>query len=176
MKGYVQNTTPIYAHAMKRVIGPGVKVPLEELYEQYGRKHNLSKGQEFVEWLRNVKLRDVDKWKIVTEDEENVELEVRVTKRLDEVSAETTIEGGEASVPAEKRNKDLEPVGTVNVKEMTVEDVVGLSVRKAREVIPEIRDVNLLKYALQEAAPRAGKDSLCIILRKRIQELGVTTY
>lgn len=168
MKGYVQNTTPVYAHAMKRTIGPGIKVPLEELYEQYGRKHNISEGKEFVEWLRNVKLRDVDQWKIVVEDEKDVEVEIQVTKRLDEKPVETE--------KVEKKNKDLKPVGTVNIKEMTVEDVVGLSVRKAREIMPEMKDINLLKYALQEASPRAGKDSLCIILRKRVMELGITSF
>jgi len=168
MKGYVQNTTPVYAHAMKRTIGPGIKVPLEELYEQYGRKHNLSEGKEFGEWLRNVKLRDVEQWKIVTEDEKDIEVEIQVTKRLDETPVETE--------KVEKKNEDLNPVGTINTKEMTVEDVVGLSVRKAREVVPEIKDINLLKYALQEASPRAGKDSLCIILRKRVMELGITSF
>jgi hypothetical protein len=51
---------------------------------------------------------------------------------------------------------------------------VLLSVRKARDAMPRMTDVALLKYALEEARPRAGKDSLCRILEKRIQELQVT--
>ena len=54
---------------------------------------------------------------------------------------------------------------------MTVEDVVELSVRPAREILPKISDIKLLKYALQEAYPRGGKESLCRLLHKRIKEL-----
>jgi hypothetical protein len=180
MNGYVQNVTPVYAHAMKRTIGPGVKVPLNELYEQYGRKHNLLEGTEFVEWLRNVKLRDMDRWKIILEDEE-----ISVTQRAKKtVVEEVNMAGGEImyedsppqSKSGEGRNKDMNPVSTINIKGMTVEDVVNLPVRKAREMLPEMTDINLLKYALQEAGPRAGKDTLCILLRKRIAELGIMTY
>lgn len=180
MNGYIQNITPVYAHAMKRAVGPGVKVSLDELYEQYGRKHNLTEGTEFVEWLRNVKLRDIDRWKIILEEEE-----IAVTKRSKEVAAEVaekrkidaeaevSYEDSPSPGSAEGRNKDMQPVSTINTKEMTVEDVVELSVRRAREIVPQMTDRNLLKYALQEAGPRAGKDTLCRILRKRVLELGV---
>jgi hypothetical protein len=177
MNGYVQNITPVYAHAMKRAIGPGVKVSLDELYEQYGKKHNLTRGTEFVEWLRNIKLRDMDRWKIVL-DEEEVAVTTRSKTVVEEINvgADPQYEGSPQPNTDEARNKDMSPVSTINPKEMTVEDVVELSVRKAREVIPQITDVNLLKYALQEATPRAGKDTLCILLRKRITELGIMTY
>jgi len=59
-------------------------------------------------------------------------------------------------------------------KGMTVDEVTGLSVRKSREVIPQIMDVKLLKYSLQQANQMAGKDSLCRIIRKRIQELEIS--
>jgi hypothetical protein len=58
-------------------------------------------------------------------------------------------------------------------KKIEVGEIVELSVRKARDLMPKITDLNLLKYALQEANPRAGKDSLCNVLRKRIKELQI---
>ena len=57
---------------------------------------------------------------------------------------------------------------------MAVVDIVEMSVRQARETLPKITDLNLLKYAFQEANQRAGKDSLCRILRKRIKELQIS--
>jgi len=58
MNGYVINKSGLWAHAMKRSVGPGQKVPLDDLYDQYGKKHGLTKGDEFVKWLRTGKLRD----------------------------------------------------------------------------------------------------------------------
>ena len=55
MKGYVLNSAPIWAHVMKRAVGPGAKISLDDLYEQYGKKHGLAEGEEFVEWLKSVK-------------------------------------------------------------------------------------------------------------------------
>lgn len=154
MKGYVLNTTPSWTHAMKRSIGPGAKIPLEELFEQYGAKHEIRNGKEFVEWLRNVKLRDSNKWKIVLEDEAT-----ETTKTNTEVEEpQTRVVGGPAPMVAVKT---------------TVQDVVGMSVREAREKLPKIQDLNLLKYAMQEANQLSGKDSLCKIIRKRIRDLQI---
>ena len=155
MKGYMVNTTPMWKHAMKRSIGPGAKVPLDELFEQYGAKHGLKEGEEFVEWLRSVKLRDNKMWKIVVEDEAAQEISEEVEK------VEET--------PTPKQDVVTPMVPT----KMTVEDVVGLSVRQAREILPKVTDLTLLKYAIQEANQLAGKDSLCKVIRKRIRELSI---
>jgi hypothetical protein len=148
MKGYVKNVSPIWTHAMKRAIGPGATVPLSELYKQYGKKHNLKKGAEFVEWLRTVKLTDVNRWKVVVEGDKT---------------------------EAEESKSIVAPESDKAPKQMGIEDIIGLSVRRAREVLPKIMDLKLLKYALDEAGPRAGKDSLCRLLRKRIQELQISS-
>jgi hypothetical protein len=167
MKGYVMNSTNIYRHAMKRAIAPGGKVSLDELYEQYGKKHNIPEGVQFVEWLKNVKLADRSIWKIIykedsSEVEDNTVNEI-ATQKDDDILEENT-----------KKIKPVpvkEQVSPILAKEMDVSDVVGLSVRKAREKLEKINDLNLLKYALQEARQIAGKDTLCILLRKRIEEL-----
>jgi hypothetical protein len=64
--------------------------------------------------------------------------------------------------------------GDVVARKMTIEDVIALPVRKARDIIPTIMDEKLLKYSLQAAKPKPGKESLCRILEKRIGELRLT--
>lgn len=155
MNGYVKNISNIWTHAMKRSIGPGKEVPLDELYDEYGKKHDLSEGEEFVNWLRTVKLKDTSRWKIVLKDE-----------------SDSTGSAEEAKQPEEV--DDNRPMSASERRNLQIEEVVGLSVRKAREVVPNITDLKLLKYALQEANQRAGKDSLCRILRKRVKELQLT--
>jgi len=80
---------------------------------------------------------------------------------------------------AKKNKKDLKTITTadnISPKKMTVEDVAALSVRKAREVLPQISDIKLLKYSLQEANQLANKDSLCRLLRKRVSELEIAGF
>lgn len=155
MNGYVLNTSNIWAHAMKRSVAPGTKIPLDELYEQYGVKHDLPEGQDFVNWLRNVKLPDSHRWKIVLETEST-------SKTAEEVKP-----------PAGKGQPDNVTPFVDNSK-ISIEDVVGLSVRQGREVIPKVTDLKLLQYSLQEANKLAGKDSLCRVIRKRIKELQIS--
>ena len=156
MNGYVINTASMWMHAMKRAVAPGAQIPLDELYDQYGKKHELKKGKEFIEWLRNVKLRGNDNWDIVIEGKE-----VKNDKKEDKkYQADNIME----------RRLDI---SKIDPKKMDISEVVSLSVRQAREVVPKIVDVKLLKYSLKEATPRSGKDSLCRILKKRITELEI---
>ena len=166
-KGYVKNKTHLWAHTMKRSVGPGAKIPLMELYDQYGAKHDLEAGEEFILWLRDVKLRDREKWQIFLEDNKPFE-EIPEAK---ETKEEPKVQGSTVVKTDKSRGENVAPPV---VKDMEVGDVVGLTVRKAREVVPTIQDLKLLKYAVAEANQLSDKDSLCRILRKRIQELEVT--
>lgn len=160
MNGYVKNKLFVWTHAMKRAIGPGAKIPLDELYADYGKKHDLAEGEEFVNWLRTVKLRNEDLWEVVFH--------------------------GEGTEPVKEEPKEEEPKEEIDrtpnegremnslIKDLTVRDVVQLSVRKGRDILPKIMDLNLLKYALQEANQLAGKDTMCRMLRKRIGELEIS--
>jgi len=152
MNGYVKNKSMTWRHAMKRSIGPGHKVPLDELFEQYGPKHDLKEGEPFVEWLRNVKLRDTSTWEVVYED---------ALKKEEKVAE-----------PAKEEKPEL--VTPLVKKDMEVTDVVQMSVRTARVELKKITDIKLLKYAMQEANQLANKDTLVRMLRKRIQELEIT--
>ena len=158
MKGYVLNSSNRWLHAMKRSIGPGAKVPLSELFEQYGVKHNLSGGKEFIDWLRNTKLKGKDEWRIITEEDSTV-IETIPTPKTTAVK---------------NKKQTTDNVAPMVKSKMEVKDLVEMSVRQARETLPTIKDLNLLKYAFQEANQRAGKDSLCRIIRKRIKELQIS--
>ena len=156
MNGYVKNKSHNWVHAMKRVIGPGIKIPLSELYKQYGEKHGIHDGEPFVQWLREVKLKDREKWEITLINEDEPVKDENIVEEIEDI-VNTTHNNVTPMVP----------------KKMEVGEIVELSVRKARDLMPKITDLNLLKYSLAEANPRAGKDSLCNVLRKRIKELQI---
>lgn len=160
MKGYVINSSNTWMHAMKRSVGPGAKVPLSELFEQYGIKHNLSDGKEFIDWLRDTKLKGKDNWRIVIE-EDNATIDEEKTSET-----KTTV--------LKNKRPVVDNVAPMVQTKMEVKDLVEMSVRQARDTLPKITDLNLLKYAFQEANQRAGKDSLCRIIRKRIKELQIS--
>lgn len=153
MNGHVKNKSMAWCHAMKRSIGPGHKIPLDELFEQYGTKHDLKEGGPFVEWLRNIKLRDTTTWEIVYDSgTKKDEQEEKATKQR---------QANEMVVPLVKKEKE-------------VADIVNMSVRTARADLKKITDIKILKYALTEANQMANKDTLVRMLRRRIQELEIT--
>jgi len=151
MNGYIRNRTPVYKHALKRAIGPGSTVSLDELHEQYGKKHDIPKGEQFARWLREVKLQDSVIWEIVCDDAQILNSNLR----------------------KEEKSKQPDNVVPMVVKNITIEDVVAFSVKKGREELPKIVDVKLLTYALKQANGMANKDTLCIMLRKRLKELEI---
>lgn len=192
MKGYVRNKTNFWRHAMKRSIGPGHQVPLDELYEQYGKKYDIQPGADFVQWLSSVKLRDPSGWEIVYDGSEETAPTSKSVSAPTEVIEQVEVEAAEEPVKEvdltelkkskrSSRSKDLQKEMNSNAnvrpftkKELTVQDVIGFSVREARAELKKITDIKLLKYALTEARQLAGKDSLAILLRRRVQELELT--
>ena len=158
MEGYLKNTSSEWAYAMKRSIRPGGEVPLAELYEQYGVQYDMKPGEEFLTWLQTVKLKNSDKWKIVYDFNKTAEKVENAEPKTSEVQV--------------KSNSQL--VTPMVAKKIQVEDIVNLSVRKAREVLPKITDAGLLKFSLNEARQMTDKDSLCRLLNKRIQELQIS--
>lgn len=150
LKGYLKNKSHLGAHIMKRYVAPNGLIPLEELYIQYGKKYDLKKDASFITWLQDVKVRDKDRWVIIDED-----IPAPVVDNSIAIAEEK-----EDLLFANKRPTDFQ-----------VMDLVELSVRKARELIPKIGDPKLLKYTLKEASQRANKESLCGILKKRINDL-----
>ena len=169
MKGYVMNKSSIWMHVMKRSVRPGEKIELAELYEQYGVKHGLAEGEEFIQWLRNVKLRDPTKW-IVVSTEESAEDAPKTEETINNQAEKKAVK----EKSEKRRNSEVaQAVAPPVPKEMGVADVVGLSVRQGREILPKIMDLKLLKYSYEEAHQLAGKDSLCREIKKRIRALEI---
>lgn len=154
MKGYVRNKSPLWRHALKRSFGPGHTVDLDEIYKQYGEKHGLKKGSQFVDWLRHVKLKDEVVWEIVYNEKPSQQVEIDIQR--------------------EKENINIrDGFSPLVKKDLTIEEITSLSVRKARERLPKITDLDLLKYAHKQVNQMANKDTLTRMIRKRIQELEV---
>ena len=118
MQGYVRNKTPFWRHAMKRSVAPGSRITLDSLYEQYGEKHSLDEGEQFVSWLRDVKLKDSTIWEIVYNSSTN-----------DEVIGEVVTE----NVKNEINNEVNYTVPFVK-KELTSTEIADFTVKKAHEV------------------------------------------
>jgi hypothetical protein len=156
MEGYVRNKSHIWRHAMKRAVAPNGKVQLDDLYKQYSIKHDIEEGKQFVEWLRQIKLRDESIWEIVYDEGTTVQEE-----KIDE--------GVEPPIVEEKEEKSDQPPFVSKEKE--VDDIVGMTVRQARDELPKINDLKLLKYSLTHASQLSNKDTLCILMQKRIKEL-----
>jgi hypothetical protein len=157
MNGYVRNKSNVWLHAMKRSIGPGLKVPLDELFEQYGKKHGLPEGKPFADWLRSVKLPDSQVWEVVYSEAKEAPAEEKSAPK-----AETKADqAAQMTVPFVK-------------SKMVPADIVNMSVRDARQTLKKITDIDLLKYAYNETRQLANKDTMSILLRRRIQELEIT--
>jgi len=157
MDGYIKNKTGMWSHALKRNIGPGQEVSLDELYEEYGKKHDIEEGLPFVKWLRSIKLSDKQVWEIVYNEEETKSQKANKTKAVKEKEAD---DSQETSIVAPLVKKGVE-----------IEDVINWSVRQAREKLPKFTDLKTLKYSLVQANQLANKDTLCRMLRKKIGEL-----
>lgn len=153
MDGYIKNKTSMWTHALKRNIGPGQEVSLDELYEQYGKKHDIEEGPLFVKWLRSVKLSNKEIWGIVYNEEDTKPQKADDSQETADDSQETPV-----AVPLVK--KDIE-----------IEDVINWSVREARDKLKKFTDLKTLKYSLLQANQLANKDTLCRMLRKKISEL-----
>lgn len=153
MPGYVRNRDFVGLHVMKRYVEPNGKIPLEELYEQYGKKYNLTRGEDFILWLKEVKLKDKARWEVVLEDAP--EVATKLPKKAGKLSQD-----GEEDTTIHKPIKDID-----------VSDILDLSVRQARLVVPKISNVKLLKIAFKEASQRPNKKYVCDILNKRINEM-----
>jgi len=158
MEGYVKNKSVEWAYAMKRSIRPGGEVPLSELYAQYGDKHGIDEGEPFVDWLLNVKLKGKDQWQVVYDFGENAAQSEEPQKEPEVASAMSA----------------ADKIKSRAFKELTTDEIANLSVRKAREALPNIMDYQLLKYAFAEAKQLQDKDSLCRLLDRRIKDLELT--
>jgi hypothetical protein len=152
MDGYIKSKKTSWVHIFKMSVRPGGTIPLADLYNLYGKRYNIAE-KDFVTWLKDVKLKgSIDDWLIIEE---------TLTDTLKEIPN-----------VSEEKEKSL----TVPINKMTIHDLMDLPVRKAREVIPGIMDIKLLKFALRELKPLPNKESICRIIDKRIMELSINPH
>jgi len=171
MKGYIKNITSRPLYALKRHILPSKTIDLNILYKEYGEKHGIEKGQPFIDWLRNVKLPNEQIWEIkYEEDQTSSPLENKVTV----VAKITQVEDGD-DVPGLSNIEKVESAKPFIKREWEIEEIVELTVKKAREEIPKIRNKKLLLHTLNVAKQRPNKETICRILEKRIDELKIST-
>lgn len=166
MEGYVRNTSNTWRHAFKRSIGPGQKIELDVLYEAYGEKHDIEPGQPFAVWLREVKIKDAGTWEISYTPEATTESAPE--KVAEEVTEEVEKEA-EVVVPEQEKVDNVAPF--VMNPENEIMDIVNLSVRKAREIVPNLSDSALVKNAHAVCRTQSNKDTLTNMLKKRMDEL-----
>jgi hypothetical protein len=169
MEGYIKNASPMWRHALKRSIGPGEKIPLDELYEQYGVKHNIEQGKSFVDWLRQVKLRDSDIWEIKYRGDQSA-----TAVENDPQSEEVEPEKAEPKPKKAKTEQTKSNQSPFVKSDIQAEEIAKMSVRDARAFLPKFTNQKVLKYALNVASQLSNKDTLCRMLRKRITELELT--
>lgn len=170
MNGYVRNSSPIWRHAMKRSVGPGERIPLIELYEQYGLKHGIEEGKPFIDWLRSVKLKDVNVWEI--------KYEANADETIEEGTEKEVVRSEKVPTRNESRQilkKDSPSNAFLKDNTGTIDEVVNLSVRAARERLPRLVNIKVLKYSLNQISKLSNKDTLCRMVKRRIQELELTS-
>lgn len=169
MEGYVRNISRTWRHALKRSIAPGQKIDLDVLYAEYGEKHGIEEGKPFVDWIRSVKLKDANTWEVSYREPMDIPDELPDVEQKENKEADSTIT---ESVEAKPKPDNVAPFNPIKQEVM---DIVDLSVRKAKEDLPKIMDIKLLKAALHVANTQAGKDTLTRMLRKRVKELELAT-
>jgi len=168
MDGFVRNISNTWRHALKRSVAPGQKINLDVLYEEYGMKHGIKKGKDFVEWMRAVKLKDAGTWEIFFTNKKSKAAKTEASAQPTEAPIEVKSEPEEV-VDAKKQADNVAPFVTDDNKEIM--DIVKLSVRKAREVLPTIASSALLTQAHAIARTQSGKDTLTNLIKKRLDEL-----
>ena len=55
MEGYIKSKKTSWVHIFKMSVRPGGKIPLQELYDLYGKQHGIEE-KDFVKWLKNKRL------------------------------------------------------------------------------------------------------------------------
>jgi len=169
MEGYIKNKSSMWRHALKRSIAPGEKITLDDLYEQYGIKHDITQGKPFVDWLRQIKLRNSEIWEIKYRGDESA------TAVVEEPQSEEVEIKKDKPMPRKAITEDKQSNQSPFVKVTPqVNDIATMSVRQARDMLPKFTDQKTLKYALNVASQLAQRDTLCRMLKKRIVELELT--
>jgi len=164
MDGYVRNTNNGWIHIFKQDLGPNGTLSLDKLYETYGKKNGLSEGDEFIDWLKNVKLKNREGCKLEYDP-------LTVEKSPKEEGASESKPGNTGGEDGAGNVSEVVPSSEKKVIEDEVTAITSMSVIKAKEKLPKISNLPLLKDAFRQAKQMPNKDTLCLMIDKRIREL-----
>lgn len=198
MPGYLKNISSSWMYAFKQKIRPGDAIFLDDLFKKFSKNEESFENfaQRFIidrkldQNLWELKL-DVSagnkksKIKQETVTETQVEKEVTITEvksdepKIKDFSSHITSKHEETSKLAvdstEKdsgRSQQVDETSSRILKDIIIaEDLATLAIKKAKEIVPNVNDINKLKSALTIASTLSNKDALCNLLKKRIQEV-----
>ncbi len=226
MDSYVKNVSNNFIYALQRHWAPNHTISLEELYSQYGEKHGLEYGPEFIAWLLELKLVDRSKWQIVyngkvvsslaevnklgkpqkevrkmqlssskvvfSDTPIDFESEIvfpgeKSVKKVEQTDGSSSEEASPAEKPIDSLTgkpvnrqvmtiKRRVPKGPGEKKRITAEDILNLKAAEMKETIKNIKDIRVLRRALQEAESRRNTATLCKLLKERINQLKYKSY
>jgi hypothetical protein len=159
IKGYVLNNSGKGSHIFKMGVSPGMKIPLETLYNLYKKVYNGAFDVNFLEWLQNNKIPNGKGFEIVIED---VSIDVGCPVCAESISNK---EEEKILAPEEKSVKVLP-------SKMSARQIADLKVKdNPKIVLQEVRSIHKLRRAYSLCKGRPGKETLIKLIKERMDEL-----
>ncbi len=150
INGYVINNLGRGKHIFKQSVFPGMKVPLDKLYEQYSVSYGGEFNLDFLKWLEKTKIPKGSGFDIVVED---IKTEVEVKPVTEEVTLGV-------------RPQKVHPTN------LTAKQISDLKIKdKPKIVLQEVMSVHKLRRAYTLCKNRPGKETLSRLVRERMVEL-----
>jgi len=151
IKGYVVNNLGRGKHIFKQSVSPGMKVPLDKLYEQYSAAYGGEFDTGFLEWLEGTKVPRGSGFDIVVE---ALDAEKDVPQQPEE----------EKKVVVKQRK--------VHPTNLTARQIADLKIKdKPKIVLQEVMSIHKLRRAYTLCKGRPGKETLTKLIRERMTEL-----
>jgi len=150
IKGYVVNNLGRGKHIFKQSVSPGMKVPLDKLYDQYSVSYGGDFDLDFLEWLEKTKIPKGSGFDIVVED---------VKQDVD------------TSVVEEEKPVAVKPQ-RIHPTNLTARQIADLKIKdKPKLVLQEVMSIHKLRRAHTLCKNRPGKETLVRLIRERMTEL-----
>ena len=157
IKGYVVNNLGRGKHIFKRSVSPGMKVPLEQLYEMYSNVYGGDFDTDFLEWLEKNKVPSGSGFDIVVE---------KIKESVNAKELPNQVEEPSVLQPEVKETKLPIP------SRMTSRQIADLKIKdRPKFVLQQIMSVHKLRRALTLCKGRPGKETLIKYIRERMTEL-----
>jgi len=170
MEGYVQNMTNGIEFAFQRHVSPGGVVDLEEVYRLVGFKQGFKFDKKFVDWLQKDRLNS-PRWKIVVTYDEPAGVSTVAEKR--QVDEKPAVE----EKPKEKEPMKYRAEGEIievsdkPLSVITPKMIAGASLRKARNMISQLKTKGEFEELLNLVDSMDSKKSLKTLVEQKLRAL-----